>query len=212
MLPWQSCAEVNTNFALKCIARPPIWRSHDHKRKSLPWRPWHVPFANGLLEGPFLKGLSYSLLFGTSLQMASSSRSALQGHKKAVWNLPIVMEQRCLSGMERWTLHSVASKRPWREHSIQFNLNCHITLTKVLNHLISLPLYLLNGFNGIVSLLKYGTAESRDERVSCIWPYVTFLWPIICSVSSNKARADALFFVLNQICPCILLLVIKWRY
>lgn len=95
---------------------------------------------------------------------------------------------------ERWTLHSVASKWPWHGHSIEFNLHRHITLTKVLNHLISLPLNLLNGFNGIVSLLKYvfwkdGTAES---------PYVKFLWPLVCSISSNKAWTDVLFFVLNE--------------
>ncbi len=53
---------------------------------SVKW-PSHVPFANGLLEGPFVKGFSCSLSFGTSLQMASPSRSALQGRKKAVWNL-----------------------------------------------------------------------------------------------------------------------------
>ncbi len=83
--------EINTNFALKYIAGSPNWRSHDHKWKSLPVKwPSHVPFANGLLEGPFVKGLSCSLSFGTSLQMASPSRSALQGRKKAIWNSPYI--------------------------------------------------------------------------------------------------------------------------
>lgn len=50
---------------------------------------------------------------------------------------------------EGWTLHSVASKWPWRRNSIEFNLHCHITLTEVLNHFISLRLKLLCGINRI---------------------------------------------------------------
>ncbi len=45
--------------------------------------PSRVSFANGLLEGPFVKEIHCTLLFGMSLQMAFPSRSALQEHKKS---------------------------------------------------------------------------------------------------------------------------------
>ncbi len=50
------------NFALKCIARSPErmeWWSQ-MEITSVKW-PLHVPFAKGLLEGPFVKGFSCSL-------------------------------------------------------------------------------------------------------------------------------------------------------
>jgi len=37
------------------------------------------PFANGLVERPFVRGFNYSLSFGMALQMASPSQGAVQG-------------------------------------------------------------------------------------------------------------------------------------
>ncbi len=60
--------KINTNFALKCIARSPKWRWQDHKRKSLQWSDhcmfplltdfwkgplWRDSVTHFLLERPF---------------------------------------------------------------------------------------------------------------------------------------------------------------
>ncbi len=61
------------------------------KRKSLPWSARRMfPSLTGFWKrtGPSWRDSVVSLSFGTSLQMACPSRSALQGRKKAVLNSP----------------------------------------------------------------------------------------------------------------------------
>jgi len=53
------------------------------------------PFANRLVERPFVRGFNYSLSFGMALQMASPPQSSLQGHKNAVFR--ICPDKACLS-------------------------------------------------------------------------------------------------------------------
>ncbi len=66
LLAFACKVKINPNFAFNCIAKSPISEDHmitngNHFREVTAI---NVPFANGLLEGPFVKAIGCTLSFG----------------------------------------------------------------------------------------------------------------------------------------------------
>lgn len=151
--------EGQTSKAGECVFEFSLW-SHIHSA---------VKVAN-------LKGFCEVIFLLRGWKTAKFTPRLWIYKQKLCWtkSCPTAMESAVPFGNrvpEGWTLHSVASKWPWRRHSIEFNLHCHITLTEVLNHFISLLLKLLCGINriGITAEIRLLRRETKHCWVNELW-------------------------------------------